>query len=162
MCSAPKSLKTPAEYSHWRNVGAVILDLVLETFHCSQGKTSRIKFWLALGTFLCMSCIWGHYQAAEAFLMSTTPIALTKNTSGVPIDYIDSAFAWPQLTVLGWLIPQRWPSFPTSPVPISSYSQEHVDVFEAEKWQLSPWRDLVLSIPPLVPEKGFKVFWLPL
>lgn len=155
MCSTPKSLKTPAEYSHWRNVGAVILDLVLETFHCSQGKTSRIKFWLALGTFLCMSCIWGHYQAAEAFLMSTTPIALTKNTSGVPIDYIDSAFAWPQLTVLGWLIPQRWLSFPTSPVPISSYSQEHVDVFEAEKWQLSQSMKGPGSVhPSLGPREG--------
>lgn len=35
----PRSLKTPAESSHWRNVGVVMLDLILETFHCGQGKT---------------------------------------------------------------------------------------------------------------------------
>lgn len=75
--------------------------------------------------------------------------------------YIDAALAWTQPTILGWLIPQRWPSLAQCQNLHAAKSMEMCLKLRSGNL-VGPWRDLVLSIPLLVPEKGFKVLWLPL
>lgn len=91
-CSQPsKSLKTPAESSHWGNVGMVTPDWLLETSHCSHRKTVNgcqdnvlTGPWHISGTALhlgsllaCWRLPHEHYSHSSVKDASGVPIALT-------------------------------------------------------------------------------------
>lgn len=109
-----------------------------------------------------MLCSWGHYQDAEAFPMSTAPIPMTKT-------YLVSPLHWccPCLDTAH----HPWVTDCTE-VAILPLPAQCQNLHAAKSMEMclklrsgnlvGPWRDLVLSIPLLVPEKWFKVLWLPL
>lgn len=122
---------------------------------------ARIKSWLAPV----------HFWVCPAFgvitrLLKLSPWALLPSPWQKHVwcpHCTDAALAWTEPTMLGdWSHRGGHPSLPAQCQNL--HAAKSVRMFlklRSSNW-VSPQRDLVPSISPLVPKRGFKVLWLPL
>lgn len=164
-------------------------DLLLETSHCSHRKTvdgCQDNVLTGPCHIAGVPCIWGHYWHAGASPMSTTPTLVAKTRLVSPLNWrcpcLDTAHHPGVIVPTEVAILPYWLSAKIFIQPKALrcvWSWGRADCSLVSPWRgwhcvgrwWGPWLcceywppqpHLIPSLPPSVPQRGFKVLWLPL